>query len=105
MKGFTAIGLIIALVIIAILSLIFIQRSGISNPKTTEAPVERAKALDCQMKIKVISDEIKIYQLEHNKFPISLDEIRKDFKCPVTGVEYEYDSSTGRVWCPEHSVR
>ncbi|HIE05177.1 MAG TPA: hypothetical protein EYP58_00080 [bacterium (Candidatus Stahlbacteria)] len=105
MKGFTAIGIIIALVIIAILSLIFIRRSGVSSPETTEAPIERAKTLDCRMKLKIIEDEIRIYQAEHGSSPKTLDEVRADFTCPVSGTEYEYDEETGRVWCPEHSQR
>ena len=105
MKGFTAIGLIVALVIVAILALFFLRTTTVSTPETTETPIERAQVLQCQSRLKIISDEIRLFQVEHGHYPSSLSEIRDDYRCPVTGVEYEYDSSSGKVWCPDHSQR
>ncbi|RKX71250.1 hypothetical protein DRP53_02195 [candidate division WOR-3 bacterium] len=105
MRGFTIIGLVVALLIVALLALFLLKSTTVSTPESTESPLERARILECKMKLKAIRDELRIYNLEHGHFPRSLDEIRSDCRCPVTGVEYRYDPKTGQVWCPDHPGR
>ena len=69
----------------------------------TEEPMEKARVVECITRLRALTTEIKMYQVENGQLPADLEEITEDSFCPVTGDDYEYDPETGEVWCSEHS--
>ena len=107
-SGFGAIGLLVTVVFILMITVCAIKYYGLneSSPSSTEAtdqePLEEARAVECLMKVEALGTDIKMFVTENNRFPTSLEEVTDDYYCPISDVEYEYDGTTGEVWCPEH---
>ena len=103
----TFIGIVLSLVIIALLAIAFIKNAGINNSKTSDSknvrePIEKAKAVECRIKVDALNKEVGAYRITNEPPPTSLDEITTDYLCPVFNVPYHYDQTSGRVWCPKH---
>ena len=92
-----------ALLIVAALIL---YRGGRGDEKTHRPPIKRAEALLCKNLIKKVQGEIDVYTFENEKYPENLAEIPNlhagDFVCPITGKAYAYDSTAGKIRCPDH---
>jgi competence protein ComGC len=109
-SGMTFIGILISLLIIALLTITLIknvgvQNSGTPNPKNVREPIEKAKAVECKIKVDGLNKEVAAYRITNEKSPTSLDDITTDYLCPVFNVPYHYDRTSGKVWCPKHDQR
>ena len=107
-SGMSFISILFALIIITILTLVVIRNYGDYQEGKTEeegyveAPIEEARGVGCLTKIKALTTDIKLYQVENDRLPQTLEGVTGDYSCPVSGEEYEYDETTGEVWCEEH---
>jgi competence protein ComGC len=103
-SGMTFIGILFSLLFIALLTIMLLKNVGFntSDSKKVKAPIEKAKAVECTLKVEALNNEVKIYKMSHENFPSSLDEIASDTTCPVSGVQLDYNQTTGKVRCPEH---
>lgn len=109
-SGISMIGMLFSLLVIAFLTLIVLKPMGINNSKTSDsknvrAPIEKAKAVECRIKVDALNKEVAAYRITNEKSPTSLDEITTDYLCPVFNVPYHYDQTSGRVWFPQHDQR
>jgi|WetSurMetagenome_2_1015567.scaffolds.fasta_scaffold04275_5 competence protein ComGC len=103
-SGMTFIGILFSLLIIVLLTITLIKNVGIntSDSKKVNAPMKKAKGVECTLKVDGLNKEISAYKITNEKFPASLDEITSDYLCPIFNVPYHYDPTSGRVWCPKH---
>ena len=103
-SGISFIGILFSLLIIALLTITLIKNVGnnTSESKNIKAPIEKAKAIECTLKVDGLNKEVMAYKITNEKLPASLDEITTDYLCPVFNVPYHYDQTSGKVWCPEH---
>ncbi|MGA1871129.1 MAG: type II secretion system protein [bacterium] len=104
-SGMGFVSIIFALVVIAILALTLSKNPGKQGSKTTDARVDRAKAVECDIKIKALNKEIEVYKMGNEHFPSSLDEVTDEPVCPVSHVALKYNKERGRAWCPEHTKK
>ncbi len=108
-SGFTALSLIISLVVIALIALFAVilmrgpQGEGTAGAKS---PIQRAKNVQCLAQIEKIEMDVQLYGVQHGQYPERLDMLsgveESDLYCPVTKARYEYDPQSGRVSCPDH---
>ena len=106
-SGMSFIGILLSLLIIAILTITLIKNNGrygseTADSKNIKKSVEKAKAVECRLKIDAINKEVAVYKITNEKFPNTLDEITTDYLCPVVNMPYQHDRASGRVWCPKH---
>ena len=106
-SGMSFIGILFSLLILALLTITLIKNVGInhsniSDSKNVRAPIEKAKAVECRIKVDALNKVVAAYRITNEKTPMSLDEITTDYLCPVFNVPYHYDQTSGRVWCPKH---
>jgi len=103
-SGLSFIGILFSLIFIALLTIMLIKNAGFntSDSKKVSAPIEKAKAVECTLKVDALNKEVMAYKITNEKLPVSLDEITTDYLCPVFNVPYHYDQTAGRVWCPKH---
>jgi hypothetical protein len=106
-SGMSIIGILFSLVFIALLTIMLMKNAGINTSDSTEvnAPMEKAKGVECTLKVNGLNKEISAYKISNEKFPASLEEITSDYLCPIFNVPYHYDPTSGRVWCPKHDQR
>jgi hypothetical protein len=109
-SGISFIGILFSLVVIAFLTITLLKTVGIHNAKTPDsknirAPMEKAKAVECTLKVDALNKEVEAYKITNEKLPASLDEITSDYLCPIFNVPYHYDQTSGKVWCPKHNQR
>ena len=106
-SGLNIIGILFSLLFIALLTIMLMKNAGIntSDSKKVNAPMEKAKAVECTLKVDGLNKEISAYKITNEKFPASLDEITTDYLCPIFNVPYHYDPTSGKVWCPKHDQR
>ncbi|MEO0162007.1 MAG: hypothetical protein ABIL39_08825 [candidate division WOR-3 bacterium] len=108
MRTYALFGLTIGLVVVGII----VYRAGVIYTRGTReaqhavAPPEKARNLDCQLRIKKIQDAIQLYFIENGKYPEQLSDLNdipgSETFCPITGQPYQYDYRTGNVFCPQH---
>jgi type II secretory pathway pseudopilin PulG len=106
--SWTLIELLVAVVILIALAAWLLPRylgSGKNSAvgQTVQAPIERAKGVDCQNNLQQIRYAITMAQQTEERFPGSLNDLklgREMLFCPVSKQPYQYDRATGRVWCP-----
>jgi len=106
-SGVGFVGILFSLVIIALLTITLIKNVGINNSKNPDAknvraPIEKAKAVECRIKVDALNKEVVAYKITNEKFPTALDEITTDYLCPAFDVPFSYDQTSGRVWCQKH---
>jgi len=95
---------LITIVTIAVMKMVGVYDSGTGDVEVnTDEPMEKARAVECIVRLRALTTEIKMHQVEHDRLPADLEEITEDSFCPVSGDDYEYDPETGEVWCSEHS--
>ncbi len=108
-SGISVLGILFTVVLITIVTIALMKTVGVNNSETgdvevnTEEPMEKARAVECIVRLRTLTTEIKMYQAEHEQLPAYLEDVTEDSFCPVSGDDYEYDPETGEVWCPEHS--
>jgi hypothetical protein len=103
-------GIVLFLVIVALLMITLIKNVGINNSNTSDSknvrePIEKAKAVECKIKVDALNKEVAAYRITNEKSPTSLDDITTDYLCPVFNVPYHYDRISGKVWCSKHDQR
>ena len=105
-SGLSMIGMLVSLLVIAVLTILVMKNMGINGSKNPEknikAPMEKAKSVECTLKVEGLNKEVETYKITNEKFPESLDELGQDYQCPVYKLAYHYDPITGKVWCPKH---
>jgi competence protein ComGC len=107
-RGLAIITMVISLLIAAIIiyAALTIYKTGKSDQGIT-SPIDKGKRIQCVAQIRRIEIEIKMYLVEHSRYPSDLSELEglseEDFYCPETHNPYKYDPGTGRVTCPDHT--
>lgn len=105
---FTLIGLLAAIVIIAILFVVFLDGGGGGSSGTgtggTTTPgkaKERAQDVLCQNNLIQLRTEMSIYESTAGTRPPSLASLDTQvvLNCPIGGEPYEYDPLSGQVHC------
>lgn len=106
---FGIISLLVSLGVVAILVLTSANlfTGGKVPGKQINQPIKQARGIECLSNTRKIEEAAQIYLLENGKLPQTLGDLpnfsRNDFSCPVTGREYLYNPTTGKVFCPDHS--
>jgi prepilin-type N-terminal cleavage/methylation domain-containing protein len=101
-RGFTLVEMAIVAVLISILILIVVG--------TGQASSTLAEKVACQANQKIILDALVSYHQSNGSYPDALTDLAPSHirgavpKCPTTGNAYQYDSTTGRAWCPVHEL-
>lgn len=106
-NGFALVEILVVVVIIAILAIILIPKyTGINSTgkEKINAPIKRAESVECMNNLQQIRSAITLYTNQNEQNPPSLDAIsgsisKTTFKCPVSGIPYNYDPSSGKVSC------
>jgi hypothetical protein len=106
-SGMSFIGIFFSLLFMALPTIMLMKNAGIntSDSKKVKEPMEKAKAVECTLKVDGLNKEVTTYKITNEKFPATLEEITSDYLCPVFNVPYHYDQTSGRVWCPKHDQR
>ncbi len=107
--GFTAISLVISLIIIAVLAffaIYYYRGQASSGPRDLISPMERARSVECLAQIRKIETEVQVHYVREGVYPADLLDLNaladSDLYCPVTNSQYLYDPETGQVRCPDH---
>jgi hypothetical protein len=108
-RGFTALSLIISLVVIAFIAffaVILLKDPQGEGGEGAESPIQRARNVQCLAQIEKIEMEVQLYGVQHGHYPARLDMLggleQTDLYCPVTRTRYEYDPQSGKLSCPDH---
>ena len=107
--GFTAISLVISMIIIAVIAffaIYYYRGQESSGPGNITSPIERARSVECLAQVRKIETEVRMYYIREGAYPAYLPDLNSldesDLCCPVSGNEYIYDPETGQVSCPDH---
>jgi len=99
--GFTLAEMMVVILIIGILVGIAVVSFAFS--------VSTSKRTACSANLRIIRDQVSIYNSEFNSFPPTLQDLVPDyidkedrFFCPDSGEAYIYDEETGEISCPFH---
>ncbi len=109
--SWTLVELVVVMVILIALAAWLLPRylgsSKDSLGRTTvQAPMERAKGVDCVERLHQIRLAITMSQQTNERFPASLQDMpgsglsRDRLVCPVSKQPYFYTPATGQVVCP-----
>jgi len=108
-KGMAYISIAISLLIAAILifTILMVYKPGKGEDAGVGgSPIDRASKVQCLAQKRRLEIAIQSYLMENGRFPSSLSELKEfsseEFYCPVTGAPYQYNSQTGKVFCPDH---
>lgn len=108
-RGFAAMTLIAALLIIALMAFIAIRYFAGQPGSESEgkgSPIERARNVQCLALIEKIEMQVQLYNVRNGQYPENLEVVEdlspQDLCCPVTQSPYQYDPQSGRVSCPDH---
>ncbi len=106
-RGMALLTIIIALILVALSAYLMVKFYTAGKQKETPytSPIERASNLQCRAEIRRIETAIQMYRLEKGENPTDLSEAglsEKDWFCPVTHSQYEYNKENGTVVCPDH---
>ena len=111
-------GLLLALVIIAILYYQYMGSHSAKTPAKTSAPgvedlqttpgkaIERAHDVECQSNLRTIRASINMARDDQGAPPASIKDIKVGtanpnfFKCTVGGEDYAYNPQDGTIRCP-----
>lgn len=108
-SGISVVGILFTVVLITIVTIALMKTVGVNNSGNgdvevdTEEPMEKARVVECIVRLRALTTEIKMYQAEQGQLPVYLEDVSEDSFCPVSGDDYEYDPEIGEVWCTEHS--
>ncbi len=78
---------------------------GKNGPDRVHTPIGQAESVDCRNNLNQIRNAIEMEKSsgEEGRVPASLADLGPSMsavtKCPISGKEYTYDASTGRVSC------
>ncbi|MGQ9525365.1 MAG: hypothetical protein ACUVTZ_11080 [Armatimonadota bacterium] len=68
--------------------------------------VERGHEVECMSNLRSIRQAIEMHKVTEETPPPNLAALSsagigpQQLRCPVSGAPYQYDPSSGRVWCP-----
>jgi hypothetical protein len=109
------VGLLIVVVIIGgVVAWYFLWGPGRSRPaspppvSTPGALREQAKSVECVTQLQQIRQALQMAQTTDGRYPASLTQLQaygvtpSILYCPASQRPYQYDPSSGRVWCPTH---
>jgi len=120
--GFTMIELVVALALVAVLAAAMYGLYGGKGKKggpygdllegdSTKAKaesipgkaLEKARSVACDSNLNQCKQSIDMEAQDLGGFPLALPaDTAPIAKCPDSGQPYQYDPTTGRVWCPYH---
>lgn len=112
----TLIGMLITIAIIAILAVLLLGGTEVFQPGGKSGPggggryggaiaaKDQAKKQVCRNNLEQARYALQIYQTNGEGYPAGLDDLAKaspglQLDCPVGKQPYEYDASSGRIWC------
>ena len=110
--GFVLIGIIIVLVVVAVLASMYLGLRGRGGQKAEPRfegdaqtmpgrAIQKAESVECRSNLNQLRLAIQMEEIEAGSFPAALRrEWGVSLGCPVSGYDYEYDPSTGKVRCP-----
>ena len=108
-EGFTAISLVISMIIIAVIAffaIYYYHGQESSGPGNMTSPIERARSVECLAQVRKIEIEVRLCYIREGFYPAHLLGLNglaeSDLYCPVTNNQYLYDPETGLVSCPDH---
>ena len=103
-KGFTFIGILIALAIILILSGHYFKKDEETEKVYVQTQIDKSKTSACAMNRKTLESSITAWRISHPQEELTLDKLRRDRysvpRCP-DGSEYII-GSRDQVYCPIH---
>lgn len=106
--GQTLIGTLVVLVIIMLGYLLFLNPRKMKNGTVKSAPkaaMDKATDMECSNYLGQVRQALSMYGsgTDENERPANLSDLGKSMeqitKCPVGGEPYQYDPTTGKVWC------
>jgi len=103
-RGFTIIGMLLALVIILILSGYYFKKDEVSEKTYVQTQLDKSTNVACTANRQVLSTHIIAWSIAHPGEQVSSEKLRLDRvnvpKCP-DGPEYIFETN-GEVYCPKH---
>ncbi len=75
------------------------------GPDKVHTPIGQAESVDCRNNLNQLRSAVEMEKAgsEEGRVPASIADMGPSMssvsKCPISGREYGYDPSTGRVWC------
>lgn len=103
-RGFTFIGILLALVIVMILGGHYFKKDEESQKRYVETQLDKSKDAACAANRNVLESGISSWMISHPGEKPTLEKLRRDRvsapKCPE-GPEYIFDDK-GNVYCPIH---
>lgn len=102
-SGFTLVEIAVVAVIISILVLIVVG--------TQSASTALAEKVSCQANQRTIYGSLAAYREANGTYPTQVSDLVPYYLrgsagtvCPTTENPYDYNPTTGRVWCPVHGL-
>jgi len=103
-KGFTFIGILIALVIIMILAGNYFKKDEETEKMYVQTQLDKSRNAACAVNRQTLGAHITSWTISHPGEVVTVEKLRRDRinvpRCP-SGVEYEIGTD-GTVYCPEH---
>ena len=103
-KGFTFIGILIALVIILILSGYYFKKDEVSEKTYVQTQLDKSKTSACAANRQVLNAHITSWSIQHSGEQISIEKLQQDRvnvpRCPDNR-DYILGPN-GEVYCPVH---
>ncbi|MBN1900212.1 hypothetical protein JW926_02660 [Candidatus Sumerlaeota bacterium] len=103
-RGFTFIGILLALVIIMILGGYYFKKDEISQTSYVETQLDKSRSAACAVNRQTLSAHVASWSISHSGEQITVEKLRRDGinvpRCP-DNVDYEIGSN-GEVYCPVH---
>lgn len=103
-RGFTFIGILLALVIIMILGGQYFKRDDVTQKMYAETQLDKSRNVACSVNRQTFSAHVTSWTISHSGEKITVEKLRRDKinipRCP-DHVDYEIGSN-GEVYCPNH---
>jgi len=103
-RGFTIIGMLIALVIILILSGYYFKKDEKTEKMYVQTQLDKSSNAACSVNRQTLSTHITAWSIAHPGEQVTTEKLRLDRvnvpRCP-DGVDYIFDTD-GQVYCPKH---
>jgi len=104
-KGFTLIGILIALAIIMILGGYYFKEDELTEKNYVDTQIDKSKVAACSVNRQTLSANITAWTIQHPGENVTLEKLRNARytvpRCPE-GHDYIIDND-GNVYCPVHN--